>query len=328
MNPQQPMQGSDVGSQPEQPFADGQQVVAPIAGQPNSADQSAAQTTPAQGVVGGATAVAVSPTPEVAAPAQPMAPLAPLPQSATAAPVMTQPIAPSPGMAPSSPGIPTAQPAFEPTTGQGYVGGGGFDSSQIPKPINSGKKNRIIKSAIIAAFTVLILGIGVFGFMSWKGGQISLTSYEGDGFSVLVPEGYKELEEAGITYFKEDTEDKESTSAVAFAQKGFGAELSVEQFKQFKSIYTKTEVKNLLEEYEGESGGVLTDVDINTKESDTSLTYYGTADIENDGEIVAKMYYNYTFTQTGASLVMVVAHKSDPALEKNAQKIIDSMKVE
>lgn len=332
MNPQQPMQDSGVAPSPEQPIVGGEPVaVVPQMSQPEVVPQ----VQPPQ-------VDSFSPSPTTT-PTQP--PLVQADVQGSSVPIAVQPVAtpvvqpagqpvitPSAGLAPSSPGIPTVQPPVPPITGQGTVGNGGPAMSPYPMPTEGTKKQKIIKFGVIGGAIVVLLVAGILGFTMWKNNQIALETYEGDGYTMLVPVGYEEsVEDDETVNFTEVSEDAGEQSVVSVGASVVPESATEEDIKQVKELFTEDKIKEALEGDNTDDVPLFkgaANIQLKTTDEDNKYVVSGTADIVEDGITTGKIYLKFTLTDKNLSLVAVRADASDPGLDNKAQTIIDSLKFE
>lgn len=345
MNPQQPpLTDSGIATPPEQSGNDaepalvnpvvsatpteqpvqvssGQPVSSPIL--PVAVESSAAPTVtpepPTQPYVAPAPTVVAAATPNPAGPGT----------GSTGVPLVT----PATSMEPSSPGTPTVQPPVVPSSQQTTPNTPmSFNQSTLDPGTN--KKKMLVKFGVIGAAVLVILGAVIFGFLAWQNSQLTLETYEGDGYSILVPSDYIETEEDDGMRFVEDTDDKTSQSFVYTSVDSLDTELTQEEIDDGKTFFTKELLEESLQSdtFKGDAD-VTEDTDVanfalETKDSESGRVISGTADIEKDGKKVADLRIQLEVSKKGASIVYVVAHVSDPALSKQSQAIIDSFEVE
>lgn len=332
MNPQQPSQDTDATPVPEQPNVGGepmgvkvevtQPVEAPV--EPSAPPQPTVQAQPMPSM----DAIKVEPS----MPATPVS--APSADQSTMQPVPPAPDQPAiqqdiqPAVAPNvvvstDSGSTPAQPQVSPTTSAEETGKKSI-LSKLSMKQGTGKNNKIVQFGVIGVAALVLLAAVVFGVSALRGGQLALETYEGDGYSVLVPTEYTQTEENNTVLFVEETDDDLSKSAVLVSAETSGT-ATQEEFDAFKKSLKDYDVEELIAGTQEDQDSKMTNITYDTTDTDGIFSYRGEADLEKDGEKVGKTYFLISLDKDyGLALVMIGAHSSDPALDKNAAKIIDS----
>lgn len=218
------------------------------------------------------------------------------------------PVATAPGVVPPQ--------AFG--TGPGYP-------AQAPK-----SNNRLIALIGIIVGGLVLIGGGIWLAISLLGSSVALETYEGDGYSILVPKDYTKDESSTSVTFEEPDEDSDTQSKVAVAS------YSIKSTLQYttKDKLIETYDKSLSEESLSESG--LTSSSDNTidnfkKETTTYQDFDArkiSFDVKEDGKKVGEGHMLIVFGDESIYMVSVAAHSSDSGLQKAASKILDSFKID
>ena len=197
-------------------------------------------------------------------------------------------------------------------------------SSLSQNSSGSSKKKLLFIGAIIAAVLVVI-GSSVFIFMKYAGG-IKLENFSNSDFSIDYPKGYEKKENGVETVFEEsgESDDKTKSSVVVFVDKA-PTDVSEE---------TRTEYLELLED--NVDLALAGELKSNQK-AENSITerieiegYEAvklTTDITEDGKYIGKVLFVGGITDRTYYSVVVLAHVSDPAVEKKASAIIESFDI-
>ncbi len=235
---------------------------------------------------------------------------------APSAPTYAQPPQ-QPVMPPQPPGAVVAgQPAANPV----------FGTPVAPAGVIPPQKKKIPKWAIVAAGVAIVVVVAaVLLVPKLLGGGIALTTYQGDGYSTLVPEEYtKETQSSGVMFSEDD--EKETRSVVYVNGEKFKTELSDSDRDELVA-YLEDGFGDLLEQNVG------TDVSITNKNIDKTQ-YEGmearriTADYEKYGKKNGEIHALFVVDNKGIYVVMVVADQTDMGLQKNVDKIINSLEIE
>ena len=314
MNPNQ--------DQPGQDPAYGQPVVSPspVPGVPAGVpEQPAAPFTPPS-----------SPTPLTQPYAQPSVPPSPVPT--TPVPVygaVPGVVSPSPviGDQPVVSGaVPPVQPA--PIYGQPPqpVAAQSYQAYQAVDPPKS--KFAVLKSKLSIVFVVLaVLASGAIwavnhGIFS-KG--TPLTTYEGQGYSILVPEDYKKdtADPQNVSFTHPNAKSDEAASAVNIVSRSGIADYKSELKTSFKEEYTEDKLKELV------SPATVKSYDSKDKTINGLEAQVVKADIEEkDGDTVrkAQIVYAVIYGSDDLYVVSILANGNDHGLSKQVDTIVESFK--
>ena len=297
MNPQQP----DTPQTPDQPLTPDQPPVVPVP---------EVQPSP---IVEPQAPVAPESQPQVAATPEVMAP-----EPVSVAPPVdaTQPFAPTPiGQAAGA--VPPQQPS---------VGGPAvFGTGPSPAPAKNNKMVMLI-AAIIGG--IVVIGLVVWALFAFVFNSIALESYKGEGYSVLVPKGYEKTESTSSVAFKEPNADSNEQSQVMVTSIPIKSALTVMSRSDIIKLYDDTFSEKTLSDNSGfSSSNTIT----NFKKDET--TYQGldarkiTFDVEEDGKRSGTGHVLLVFGEDEFYAIIVAAHTSDGALEKAADKILNSLEI-
>lgn len=309
MNPEQPNNPqAPVGPTPPEQPAMPEVPQQPVAPQPQSeVDAAPAPVTPE------APAPVFDTAPAPAAAPQPVAP-------EPAQPVAAQPFAPTPGAVPPQP--PVAGPAAF-----------GTGPALAPMPA---KNNKLI--ALIAGIVggAVVIGLIVWVLIAFVFSSISLETYKGDDFTVLVPKDY-EKEESGDTiswksevHEAEDGEDVSSGLSVSAVDvpEGVTVESIVESYDE---MFTEEAFAKVMEDEVGSSSSSteIKDFKINKDNYQGMTARTFTATVHTDGKKTADIYMRMVFTDDRMYVLMVAAHSQiEPGFRKAAEKIFNSLEIE
>ncbi len=239
---------------------------------------------------------------------------------------------PGPGMPPSAPpaGVTPPMPMPDQPAAPGMPPApSGPAPMQGAMPGSSPDKKKKMMLWIIVAVVVIVLAVGGwFGYKQFFGG-ITLESYKDDTFSLMVPKGYEKKDgESGVTSFVQKGGNEKDDSSVLVFYQAYPSTLTADELTQVK--------KELRSQFESSLGSVLSS-DSNEKLENlkiTDTTFNGkdalriTATAKQDGKEVGNFTLIAVTTNDELYMVGVAARTKDADLQKKADKIIDSFKLE
>lgn len=273
------------------------------------------------------------PQPEVAAPA-PVVPEAPAPAlDAAPAPVAApQPVTPEPAQ-------PVAAQPFAPTPGTvppqpPVAGPAAFGTGPALAPVPA-KNNKLI--ALIAGIVggIVVIGLVVWVLIAFVFNSISLETYKGDDFTVLVPKDY-EKEEAGDTIsWKSEAHEAENGedvySGVTVSAVDMPASMSVKTIvESYDEMFTEEAFVKAAESEVGSGSSVkIKDFKINKDDYQGITARTFTATVHTDDKKTGDLYMRVVFTDDRMYMIMVAAHSQiEPGFRKAAEKIFNSLEIE
>lgn len=217
----------------------------------------------------------------------------------------------------------TQNTPFPPPTPLEFSGSNYSASQEV---VFESNRKRKIANLVISVCVLLAIGASIFGFVTWKNNRLRLETFSGDGYTILVPSGYKESEQFPFTGFAED-DDEATQSAVMVMMQKYEKVMTRDEFSKLTVAANEATIRQSMS---ATGAGNITygNVRIESDLKEGHNTYTGFADTIKDSEIIGKLYFKYSFSTTGATAVIVAAHQSDPQVSKNAQKIIDSLATE
>jgi hypothetical protein len=270
-------------------------------------------------------------------PTQPMQPVAPVPQQ----PVEPQPVMQQPQPAPqfTAPQQPTAaeSPMGVSPVPQPQVFGAG---PVMPQPAPARSSGKII--ALIASLVagLAIIGVGVWALLTFALGGISLETYEGKDYSVLVPKDYEKKEIGDSVTFTEplkEGEESKSDSESTDRSVVMVGKTSLETITQYMSrediikTYDESLTEDKLKENSSITGKDGNDKAVNFKKTDDKYQGFEarkvTFDVESDGKSAGRASMLVVFTDKAIYSIMVAAHDSDASLQRAMDKIVNSLKI-
>ena len=192
--------------------------------------------------------------------------------------------------------------------------------------VTSYDKPTMTKGKLVA----IIVGMAIVflvGFAFIQKQTLQLKTYDGQGYTILVPESYKLVEDNGQQKFIEETSDKSSQSQIAFGIDEFGSVLTQEEFNDFKAVYSQASVEDFVTRM-GTDTTKVTNIAVTTKDFQSQILYTGTADLEQEDEVVGTATFRMEYGTDGGQYVVVIAYNDDQSLQKNAQDIIDSLEID
>ena len=256
----------------------------------------------------------------------PVAPPQPFQQPYQAQPYPPQP---TPGQfGPASPVPP--QPAFpsQPPTG---VFGSGPAAPYTPEPAKGKGKLFALIGIIVAG--LIVLGVGVWALMTFVFASISLETYKGDGYSILVPKDYKK-EEVGsaITYTSEKKKGSNGEDDVYSAMYITSGDYPTGTAKdQYVELYDKYFDEDAFKQSLSTS---KSDNEIKNFKSDKT-TYQGftarkyTADAYQNDTKVGTVRTLIVFGDKKLYSVALLAHAQvEAGFRASADKILNSLKID
>jgi len=193
-------------------------------------------------------------------------------------------------------------------------------ATQVTPTHKSTKKRSIIIAAAVAALVVLAI---TFAALILRTPGVTLETYSNDTYSVLVPKGYtKSASGADGLTFREATGKDDTRSEVVVFYRTLPAGLTDSGRAQLKASFKE----NLLSAAQSSSENGATVVNGKT----TDITFKGTdavkltAESKKDGKKVGDYTLIAGLNTKGMYIIGVGAHKSDPALAKKTDQIINS----
>jgi hypothetical protein len=192
----------------------------------------------------------------------------------------------------------------------------------LSQPIQKRSKQTLLLIGL-GVGAVLILALGVLFASKTLNPSITLTTYSNDSYSMLVPKGYTQSASGsdGLT-FKEATGEDNARSEVVVFYRAIPAGMNASDLTKVKD----TLKDNLLTAVNSSTENDAKIVNVKT----TDITFKGsdaiklTASSQTDGKTTGNYTLVASVSTKGMFIVGVEAHKSDPALAKKTDQIINS----
>ncbi|GEM_PF-2569926 len=270
-------------------------------------------------------------------------PVAPLPDPSVQPPVAAapqfqpqpqpaeMPVPPQPFNGVQQPAQTPVQPPVVPGMGaQQPVFGTG---PQMAAPAAAFPKKLILMiAAIIGA--LLIVGGGIWALMTFVFGSIKLETYQGEGYSILVPSDFKKEESsAGAVTFESDRKEGKGGDVYSVMTVGttdVPAGVSVDSaVKMYDEMFTEEAFTQSVESSGSGDSSEIRDFKVDKTDYDghTARTY--TAVAYQDDTKVGDFSMVIVFGEKKMYMVMVGAHaQTEPGFRKAAGKILNSLKIE
>lgn len=237
-------------------------------------------------------------------------------------PVEPQPINPAPSPVTPSDAQQFAQVPQQPVTSG--VFGAPQQTPIAPQPSNKSK----VSKKLIILISSIVGGLIVLGAAAWlaitliTNNSMALKVYEGDGYSLLVPEKY-EQKKIGTSVSFRSLDEKSSEQS--------GVQVSVGSIpKSLRDKYIEIVDESLNEEsltkYSG-SGTEISDFKIDNVKQDGQEARKLTATVKEDGKTTGTLYMIVIFGEEKAYTVTIAAHISEPALAAKSGEIISSFDI-
>ena len=261
---------------------------------------------------------AVEPAP-VAAPVADVVPPAPQPVQPQ------QPAQPQPfGAAP--------QPGATPDVNQPPVQPQAFGAGPTPLPPQKSNNKLIILIASIVG-GLLLIGGGVWAILTFMVGGIKLETYQGEGYSVLVPSEYTKKESGDTISYeserKKGKNDKDVYSTMSVSSTDMPAGTTKDQVvEMYDKLFSEETFTQSVSSASPDGAGVkdFKSEEI-THQGHTARKYTATA--EQDGQEVGKFTMIVVFGEKKLYMLVVAAHSDiEPGFRKSVDKIINSFKID
>lgn len=288
--------------------------------------------------------------PNAVPPVQPEAP-APQPTFATPAPEYQQPgtpevQAPTPVAEPvpapvfdQSPAAPTAYetPVEQPVApiapqSTGPIIGSGPEIAGGAAPLAAKKSNKkliILIAAIVGGLA--LIGGGIFLAISLLANNLPLKEYQGETYTILVPETYIETIEGPTASFSlyepKDETTKYKNSVVTVSSTEYNEFLTKESWmKLIDENFTKERIEEAGDKTSSSvaEGYTYENVTLRSEKLSGSETRGYTADVLKDGTVVGKLYSAYVFGNDNMYIVAILARQDSPGFAASAEKIFTS----
>lgn len=224
---------------------------------------------------------------------------------------VAQPFAPQPTGFPAGP-VPAQSPQFTAQPQAGTMPMQGFR-----QPL--GKK---LVKIFVPLVVIIVLAVGgFFAFKQFTGG-VKLESFSNDEFSIMFPAGYEQDEKTTAVTFTEPDDDRDTRSSVFVFTDDVPSAATTQQ---------KDDALDKIEE--GLDSLVQSSTRVSQKIEDKKITrveFAGgkaikfVASVTEDGQRVGRIHMVAGLNDEKTFIIMVLAHVSDPGVEKNADKIIES----
>ena len=318
--------------QPGQASTSGQPVPpAPQAGAP-TAQPVAPEGQPGPGAPE-TPSVSPAPQPDPAVPAQ--QPVSPQASGDSVAPHWQDPVQPAAPVTPQQPPQPASgvPPVVPPAPGgQPQAFAPGAASTPAPSGPKIPKKLIMLGAAVIGGLVAIGLIVwALFAFVFNSG--VALEEHTGDNFTVLVPETFEKGEERqGMTVFTapeaEDAEEGATRSTVQVGEMSLSAVTALmskeDLIKSYDESFTEDKINDAVN---SDSDEVR-----NFKKSDDDYQGFEARRISFDGykddKKVGNVHMLMVFGEKSLYMVQVMSGEDTPKLEKSANKIIDSLKID
>lgn len=249
-----------------------------------------------------------------------------------AAPQTIQPTQPQPPIVqPQQPVYGPQQPPLQPTYGpqpqqpQAPLQANPYDSlpkdSRFKNLFKPTKKLSVIAGGAISGF--IIAGL-IVNFVLPRFQTIDLETFSNDSVSILAPKDYDKEEESGGFTFKEkgdeDTQSTVSITAEKLDEQFLGSDFSKEYLKGLESSITEESLSTELDR-----NNTFKDFKKEKTQFKGGEALLVTANVMDGSKKVGKMKIYFGITKGYLYYTGVAVHADDYALEKNVDKIFDSI---
>lgn len=171
---------------------------------------------------------------------------------------------------------------------------------------------------------VALLGVGAWLLYTNVFGAIPLKTYQGEGYSVLVPRDYEEESTSSAVTFSEPEAERDTKSMVSVSKLDVPSEYRDQYIKMLESSLNEDSLTSTVQ------SSASTVKDFKSEE----ITHNGiegrklTATAVKDDKRVGDFTMMILYDEDAFYYVIVAAHESDPALARATDKIISSFKTE
>lgn len=193
------------------------------------------------------------------------------------------------------------------------------------QPKKGGKRLLLILIGLIVA--VLIAAGAYFGYKQLS--PFPLATYESADlkFSILRPSDFEvEVDTQGVVTFNEKTDeeiDGDTQSSIIVTSEDIGLGLPSDQIFEFLELINEDEIS---EQFLDSNQAFTTEIKERRQISGHDGMYWS-GHVKEDGQDVGEVVMLFIVTSNGRFYtVAVMAHSSDPGLQKSIDKIVDSFK--
>ncbi|OYX53791.1 hypothetical protein B7Y92_01730 [Candidatus Saccharibacteria bacterium 32-50-13] len=176
---------------------------------------------------------------------------------------------------------------------------------------------------------LVAIGLIVWVLFAFVFNSIALESYKGDNYSVLVPKEYEKEESASSVAFKEPDADSDEQSQMMVTSIPIKDALTVMSRADMVKLYDDAFSEDNLTDSSGFSSS---NAIANFTKDETEYQGFDarkiTFDVEKDGKRSGSGHILVVFGDEAFYAVVVAAHTSDPALERAAGKILNSLEID
>ncbi len=200
----------------------------------------------------------------------------------------------------------------------------GVNAASAIQHSQSVKRKKIVKFSIIAAIAVVVAVAAYFIVSRVISGGLKLEKKSNTGYSILIPEGYEEKNEQGMTFYEEKEGDEDTHSAILIFNEAYpkGKAPTAEE----KETVLKA-LENLPKTVFASLGKKSNDfkVERTTYKGKDAVKFSGR--VEDDDKQAGDVKGIVVVGDKSFYMIFVAAHDSDPAVAKNMDKIIDSFEI-